>query len=230
VIPRLHLVTDDRVLEAKGFPGWVGDVVDVGGERVALHLRGPRTSGRRLWELGRELGPRLRERGTLLLVNDRADVALALEADGVHLGRRSFPVGPVRALLGEGRWLGRSVSGGREAEAVHRETTDAHEGARLDFAFAGAIFETASHPGRAGGGADRVREVRASLPGIPVLGIGGVTPARVAEIVEAGGHGVAVIRAVWGVERPGEAVAEFLERLRAAHRASPRRDPEEMEG
>ena len=148
-----------------------------------------------------------------MLVNDRIDVALALRVDGVHLGARGFEVAVARALLGEAALLGRSVHGSEEAGELHREASGRGGGGQLDFALVGAIFPTPSHPGRDGVGAAGVNQVTRALPGVPILGIGGITPSRVAAVVEAGGHGVAVIRAIWEAERVGDVVETFMERL-----------------
>ena len=108
-LPRLHLVTDDATLAGPSFVATAGTLLAVGGSQVALHLRGPRTPGRRLWQAARALAPAAESAEALLVVNDRVDVALAAGVGTVHLGQRSIPAGQARALLGEGGPVGRKL-------------------------------------------------------------------------------------------------------------------------
>jgi thiamine-phosphate diphosphorylase len=208
VISRLHLVTDDRVLADPAFPEKAEAAVAAGEGRATLHLRGPHTSGRRLWERGLQLLPVSRRAHVPFLVNDRVDVALALAADGAHLGRRSLPPADAREILGGQALIGCSLHDAAEARELGGGGGKRPLGP--DFVFAGALFSTCSHPGRPPMGAGVIEEVRRELPGVPVLGIGGVTPERVSEVLGAGGHGVAVVGAVWNASDPAEAVRRLL--------------------
>lgn len=144
---------------------------------------------------------------SLLVVNDRADVALAAGADGLHLPERGLPVAAARRLLGEGRLVGRSVHS--LAEAVRA----AEEGA--DYLVVGSIYATRSHPGASPAGLGLLREVAARVS-LPVLAIGGITAERVAEVVQAGASGVAVISAVLGQPEAEEAARRLGRALRQA--------------
>lgn len=210
-VPRLHLITDDGVLARRRFQEEALEVAHAlppgDGFRAALHLRGPGLSGRELWALGRALVGPLRERGMLLLVNDRADVAAALGADGVHLAGRSLPAEVVRSWLGPSPLLGRSVHG-PEATGALLET------ASLDYLLVGTLWSSPSHPGRPGAGIRRLSRVQAGVEGagaspLPLIGIGGVTPERAAEVLAHGGYGVAVLGAVWGADEPARAAERF---------------------
>ena len=212
MIPRFHLVTDDGVLARPEFPGQAASLLDHlarrrgagdGGPGVALHLRGPRSSGARLFHLASLLLPRTREAGVLLLVNDRVDVALAAGADGVQLGTRSLTPGGARPILPPGSLVGASVHGPEEVRALGAPPPD--------FLLVGAIYATPSHPGEAPGGVERLREVAAAAAGVPLVAIGGITPARVAELREAGAYGVAVLGAVWRHPDPLAGLRGFLE-------------------
>jgi thiamine-phosphate diphosphorylase len=200
--PRLHLVTDDGVLADPGFPRRVEAVLEAGGERVAIHLRGPGTSGGTLYRRAEAVRAATRGAGAWLVVNDRIDVALAAGADGVQLGVRGIGLADARGLPG-GLRLGASVHSVEEGRGA--------AGAGADFLVAGSIYATRSHPGRAPAGLPLVEGLRGC--GRPLIAIGGVSPPRVAELVRAGAHGVAVIRGVWEAPSPRRAVAEFLERL-----------------
>jgi thiamine-phosphate diphosphorylase len=218
VIPRLHLVTDDRVLDTSGFPKRARAMAEAGGERVALHLRGPGLSGRRLWEVGVRMREACEGTGALFLVNDRVDLALVLGARGAHLGERSLPPRAARRILGDDALLGRSVHGADEAAAL---AGAAMELDALDFLMVGTIWTTATHPGRPGAGTERVREVREAAPDLPLIGIGGVTPERVPELLAAGAQGAAVLGAVWDADDPAAAVAALLMALEGGRSGTP---------
>lgn len=175
-------------------------ILEMGGPDIVFHLRAPRASGRRLHDLARAVIGVAAEKGAVLLVNDRIDVALAT-ADGAQVGARGVRVRDARRMLGPGRLLGASVH--TAAEAIDSAT----EGA--DFVVAGTIWRTPSHPGRDGAGLGLIREIASS--DIAVVAIGGVTPERAAEAREAGASGIAVIRGVWDAADPAEAVRNYLE-------------------
>ena len=204
-VPRLHVVTDDDVLAAADFPVVSRALVAAGGGGVALHVRGPRTSGRRLHTITSDLLANAAHSGAWLVVNDRVDVALATGARAVHLGRRSLPVVEARRILGEEARIGVSCHTPDEAAGASREGAD--------WIFAGTTYATPSHRGREGCGPEGVHRASVAARGVPVLAIGGVTAERVSELVAAGAHGVAVVRGVWSAPDPVVALKEFLQEL-----------------
>jgi thiamine-phosphate diphosphorylase len=204
-IPRLHVVTDDEVLAASDFPGIAGALLSAGTADLAVHVRGPGTGGGRLLALASELRDGAARSGAWLVVNDRADVALAAAVRAVHLGRRSLPVSEVRRILGHGARLGVSTHTPEEAAQAARDGAD--------WIFAGTTYATPSHPGRKGCGPEGVRRAVAAAEGVPVVAIGGVDVGRVAEILAAGAHGVAVVRGVWGAADPVAALKRYVEAL-----------------
>ena len=211
MIPRLHVVTDDVVLAEEGFPARAEEVIEVGGP-MAFHLRGPRTSARRLSELALALRDGAASGGATLLVNDRVDIALALALDGAHLGVRSLPPISAREILGPSRVLGASVHGVEAAVAA------AAEG--VDYLFVGTLFESGSHEGHPPAGPGLLGSV-ASHVEVPLIGIGGVTPARVATVLGAGGYGVAAVGGIWGAPSPADAVRDYLDALESARDVTP---------
>ncbi|MET0398259.1 MAG: thiamine phosphate synthase [Longimicrobiaceae bacterium] len=200
-LPRFHAVTDDATLARPGFAAAARAVLAAGGPDLALHLRGPRAGGRVLWELAASLARAANDHGALFVVNDRVDVALAVGAGAVQLGRRSMAPPDARRLVGDGLLIGASVGSAREA-------ADAAV-AGADFLLAGSVYATPTHPGREGIGVMGLADI-AGL-GTPTVAIGGMTPERVAEARAAGARGVAAIRAVWDADDPAAAVARFLE-------------------
>ncbi len=215
-LPRLHVVTDDRVLASPGFLPLARAMLEAG---VALHLRAPGMPARQLLETGRALG-RERGRGRVsgaspgaLLVNDRVDVALALgpAATGVHLPARGLPAQVARRMLGPGAWLGRSIRGSRAPGLVATPEVD------LDYLLVGTLFSSASHPGRDPDGIQALERVRdAQGPAghaLPLVAIGGITVERVPEVLAAGAHGVAALGGIWNARDPVEATASYLDAL-----------------
>jgi thiamine-phosphate diphosphorylase len=200
-IPLLHAVTDDAVVARAGFLERAGEVLAAGGADVALHLRGPGASGRTLYALAARLAEFAAGTGSLLLVNDRVDVALAAGADGIQLGRRSLSIADAWRIAGGRMAIGASVHDGDEA----REAAEAG----ADFLLVGAVYPTVTHPGRPGAGVRLIESVVGL--GIPVIAIGGVTPERAGELRRAGAAGMAAIRGVWDAPSPAEAVQRYIE-------------------
>lgn len=201
-VPRLHVVTDSRTLQRPDFTALAREVLAAGGAGLALHVRGPATEGRTIHDIAVALRISAREAGARILVNDRVDVALTAGVDGAHLGERSLPVAEARRLLGGERLIGASVHDRDRARTVWKEGAN--------YAFVGSIFSTVSHPGRTGIGVSGMVGILRAAPGIPMLGIGGVSVDRVADVVSAGAHGVAVLGGVWSAPDPAAAVSEYL--------------------
>ena len=203
-LPRLHAVTSDALLAEGRFEERARALIEEFGPTLALHLRGHRTAVRRIHEVAVTLVEPSGAAGTVLLVNDRTDVALAVGCGGVQLGRRSIPVQAVRALVGAGCRIGYSAHGADEAESA--------VAGGADFVFVGTIWSTASHPGEPGAGVGRIRETADRLS-VPVIAIGGVTPERTREASAAGAWGVAVQSGVWSADDPAAAVRAYLKEL-----------------
>ena len=209
--PRLHVVTDDEILARYDFEQRARDVLEAGRGSLAFHLRGPRTDGRRLHDLGVALKEPASRSGSILVVNDRVDVTLAVGLDGVQLGRRSLPGGDVRRLKGSGV-IGLSCHD--EGDIAAARTFDA------SWVILGNVYETNSHPGRRGLGLDLVRTLVEMAGPVPVVAIGGVTPDRVEGVLHAGAWGVAVLSGVWGVGSPHVATSEYISVLQAEARGT----------
>ena len=200
-LPRLHVVTDDTVLASPDWKSVAVTVCEAGGSALALHVRGPRTCGRKIYRLTTDLAPHAKRTHTLLFVNDRVDVALTTDVDGVHLGARSLTLSAVRNLLGPRVWVGASCHDATGAAAA--------AAAGADYMFLGAIFETPSHLNVRGMGIDRFAKVTSRCLA-PVLGIGGIDPHRARSVVNAGAFGAAVLRGIWDAEDPAKAVRQYV--------------------
>ena len=210
MIPRLHVVTDDDVLARPAFPATAAALARALGDDLAIHLRGHRTSARRLLALTEQLLEAAAGTGSPVLVADRVDVALATEGAGVRLGAASLPVGAARALIGD-RLLACSV------HAVEEGVAAARDGA--DFLVLGTVWATASHPGRSGAGTVLIRDTAGRVD-VPVVAIGGLTPERAREAVSAGAAGVAVLTGVWEAPDPVAAARSYAAAMDAAPAAA----------
>jgi thiamine-phosphate pyrophosphorylase len=147
----------------------------------------------------------------LLLVNDRVDVALASGAAGVELGGTSLPTEIARRLA-PGLLIGRSVHDvAHAAEAVA-------DGA--DLLVVGTMFASRSHPGQTPAGPSLVRKV-AALSTVPLIGIGGITPANATQVIAAGAGGVAVISAIALASDPRDAAARLVAAVNEAWPTAP---------
>lgn len=167
-----------------------------------------------LYPLAGELRRRCREVGCLFIVNDRVDLALALEADGVHVGQDDLPARETRRLLRPGMLLG--VSTHDEDQACRARDDGA------DYVAVGSMFPTGSKPKFQLVGPDLLRRVRPELAAVPLVAIGGITVDNVAEVIRAGADAVAVISAVCAAPDPAATARTFLERIRGAREGGPR--------
>ena len=206
-LPRLHVIAGDEVLAAPDFRDRLAGLVAVGGGRMAVHLRARGTSAARLFDAAKGAVEVGRVGGTLIVVNDRLDVALAAGAGGVHLREDSMGPGEARAVVGEG---GRGFLVGRSIHAP-RQAAGLGVGG-VDYLVLGSVYETASHPGGRPIGPGAVAAAVATST-LPVLAIGGVGPGQVSGLLALGAYGVVVKSGVWGQDDPSRAVARYLQML-----------------
>ena len=182
----LHVLTDREWSRGRDMLTVAAAALD--GGATVIQLRDKIASTRVLIEEGLALRTLTRERGALLIVNDRVDVALAVEADGAHVGQDDMPAGLARQLLGADRILGVSAANMEEAE-------EAVAGG-ADYLGVGPIFPSL---GKADAGPATGGELLTELARrytTPLVAIGGITAENATEVVRAGACGVAVITAV----------------------------------
>jgi thiamine-phosphate diphosphorylase len=204
-LPWVCLVTDHTICDSLAhLERAVYSALD-GGVNV-IQLREKSLPAGELFELARRVRRLSSEAGAALIVNDRVDVALAAQADGVHLGVRGLPLGAARDLVGE-RVVGRSVH--ELTEAVEAEKNGA------DYLTLGTIFSTPSHPEATAAGPPLIRKVKAQV-NVPIVAIGGITPDNAAQAIAGGASGVAVIRAILADPYPGQAARRLVDSVRAA--------------
>lgn len=176
-----------------------------GGARM-VQLRRKQASGRELYEWALRIQELCRQHQALFIVNDRVDIALAVKADGVHLGQQDMAAALARKLLGPDTLIGVSVGNVEEAARA------AAEGA--DYLGVGHIFRTTSKEKMTEPiGIHAIRPV-AEKSGLPVIAIGGIDSSNAFEVIKAGASGVAVISAVSASPDPEEATRKLVGILR----------------
>lgn len=189
---KLYLITDRRACAARDLVLVVEETLK-GGVK-AVQLREKDLSSRDLYELALAMRKLTARYNAGLFINDRLDIALAVDADGVQLGIHSIPIDRARKLLGEKRLIGVSCHG--------RESAIASQEKGADFITYGPVFHTPSKAAYGPPvGIDSLREVT-SLLRIPVFALGGITSRNTRQVLDAGAHGIALISAVIGAENP----------------------------
>jgi thiamine-phosphate pyrophosphorylase len=178
----------------------------VRGGATLLQLRNKTGATRELVEQASAIKQAITGKGVPLLINDRVDVALAMGADGVHLGRDDVDPRIARRLLGPGAIIGSTV---RSEEDVASLAPDA-----IDYVCIGGVFTTSSKdnpdpPIGLQGFSRLARLVRERAPNIPVGAIAGINEKNSADVIRAGADGIAVVSAVISVTDP-EAAARKL--------------------
>lgn len=208
---RLIGITDREVLGMGGQVEAARRALD--GGLPALMLREKDLPDDDLLRLGADLRRATQAAGALLIVNRRLQVARAIGADGVHLGAEGPSLAEARAELGEGIVLGYS------AHDLNETLTAFGRGA--DYVIFSPVYETPSKRGILKPvGLEALARVVEDAPG-PVIALGGVCAANIAEVAATGASGVAAIRAVFAEADPGEACRVLLERWDAASALNP---------
>lgn len=208
-LPPLHVLVTPEAAARSDFGDLTSRMRARCGGRLALHLRLPGASGRRLFRLAERLVAEAEGPGGWVVVNERLDVALAAGADAVQLGAAALPVRTAAAVARGRLALGASVHGADEARVAARQGAS--------YLVLGTIFGTPTHADREAGGTVRIEACRGAGP--PIVAIGGIDGSRVAAVMRAGASGVAVIRAVWSSQDPVEAAAGLVEILEGGERA-----------
>ena len=145
--------------------------------------------------------------GVPFVLNDRPDVALALGADGVHVGQNDLPAEFARRMIGEAGILGLSTHAPGE---VDHALDHAH---LLDYFVVGPVHETPTKPGRPAAGLELVRYAAAQDTTLPWFAIGGIDRYNLAEVIEAGARRIVVVRAITEAPDPPAAAADLRQRL-----------------
>lgn len=179
---RLYAILDPEQCRGRSWQS-VLDLLLGAGVSV-LQLRAKQLPARDFLAIARRARAQTRARGCALIVNDRADIALAVDADGVHLGQEDLPLAAARRIMG-GKLVGISTHDARQARAA--------EAGGADYIGFGPVFETATkrtgYPAR---GLEMLREIRREIQ-IPIVAIGGINEENAAAVWQAGADAAAMI-------------------------------------
>jgi len=201
-IGRLHVLTD-VVLQARFSHAELARRAIAGGADT-IQFRQKSGTTRSMIETAREMREICGRGGATFIVNDRIDVALACEADGVHLGQDDFPIPLARRLLGEDRIVGGSAGTTEELLRCCREGAD--------YVGFGPVYATSSKDDAGPAVGVQALQGAVSRVGIPLIAIGGITAGNAGEVMAAGAWGVAVVSSVCCQEDP-EGAARELRRI-----------------
>jgi thiamine-phosphate pyrophosphorylase len=202
---RLYLCTDART--SRGDLAAFADAALAGGVDI-IQLRDKTGALEAAGEIAalEVLAEACERHGALLSVNDRADVALAVGADVLHLGQDDIPVPLARRILGDEVVIGRSTHSVPQASAAASE-------AGVDYFCTGPCWPTPTKPGRSAPGLELVRSVASSGVTRPWFAIGGIDGPRLPSVLEAGASRIVVVRAITEAEDPEAAARELRARL-----------------
>ena len=141
------------------------------------------------------------QRGVPFVVNDSVEIALKIDADGVHVGQSDIKGRDIRAIIGPDKILGISAGTVEEASAAEK--------AGADYIGVGAIFSTSTKKNARSMTMERLKEIVSSVS-IPVVAIGGISAENILQLCGSGVDGVAVVSAIFAAENPGKATADLL--------------------
>lgn len=202
----LYLVTNRGILALEDFFRIIHQSID-GGVKV-IQLREKETAACEMIEIGKKLRSFLKPLGIPLIINDRVDVAHAVNADGVHLGQSDLKVAEARAILGEQAIIGLSV------ETIEQVIAAADED--LDYLAASPVFPTKTKSAHhKPWGLDGLKDI-CSISRHPIVAIGGINETNVGRVLECGAVGVAVVSAIFDAPCPRLAAITITNRMRNA--------------
>lgn len=176
---------------------------------TVIQLRAPQWKKRQWLATARELKAVLAPLGVPLIINDQIDVALAVDAEGVHVGQDDLPADVVRQLVGPDKWLGLSITQASELATIPPGV--------VDYLGIGPVYPTGTKSDAAPATGVDVFGDMVKAGGLPVVAIGGIQTANCAPLFVAGTDGVAVVSAICGQRDPAAATRQLAATIRAAH-------------
>ncbi|HPO82566.1 MAG TPA: thiamine phosphate synthase [bacterium] len=200
---KLYVITDEKVGLSRSHSFLAEEALK--GGATAIQLRDKEKGGRELYRIGVKIRELTRRYKALFIVNDRLDIAMAVGADGVHLGTEDLPVSVARRIAGKNFIIGASVSSPEEALLAEKEGAD--------YISAQSIFRTSSKENVKIIGLEGLRSI-VNVSSLPVIAIGGIDKDNVKDVIRNGAKGIAVISAAVSKEDVKKAVEELRESLK----------------
>jgi thiamine-phosphate pyrophosphorylase len=194
----LYLVTDRKILNGQDL--YTGVEKAIKGGVTLVQLREKNASSREFYSLGKEIKELTDIYDIPLIINDRLDIALAIDADGLHIGNDDLPIEIARDLLGTKKLLGYSASSLKEAQYGEK--------AGADYLGVGAVFPTDTKKNVDRVSLEELKNIKEKV-NIPVVGIGGINIENVHQVLETGVDGIAVVSAILGKDNITGAAAEL---------------------
>ena len=196
----VYLVTDSRDKSEEEFLAIIEEAIK-GGTSI-VQLREKTASTKDFYELALKVKEITSRYDVPLLINDRIDIALAIDSEGVHIGQDDMPADIARAIIGDEKILGVSASTVDEAVKAQKDGAD--------YIGSGAIFPTSTKDDADSVSKDELKEIVNSID-IPVVAIGGITLENAQELKDTGISGFSVVSAIMGAKDPQEASKKLKE-------------------
>ena len=202
-IGKLHVLTDTLLQSRFSHLELTEQAIAGGADTIQFrHKQGPT---REMIQIAAEMKRLCTEKDVIFIVNDRIDIAIASEADGVHLGQDDFPIPLARKLLGDNRIIGGSADTMEEAKKCLSDGAN--------YVGFGPVYPTGSKDDAGPvSGIDTLRKIVETIP-LPIIAIGGIDKRNTSEVMKAGAHGIAVISAVCCKENPEGATKGLYEAI-----------------
>jgi thiamine-phosphate pyrophosphorylase len=197
----LYLVTDNNTLKGSNLFDILAGSLKAGLDMV--QFRDKEASDKDFFKTGLKIKSLLKNKA-LFIINDRVHMALALDADGVHLGPMDMPVEIARKILGKKKIIGFSASSLKEALEAQKQA--------VDYIAIGAIFHTPVKPDYKKAGLETLEQAVKKIK-IPIVAIGGINKVNIKEVAATGVKRIAIVRAILKAENPYLATRNLLERI-----------------
>lgn len=204
------LLTSSLILEKNSHPGSVRETARaaLAGGVDCIQLREPNIPDGQFLAMAAELRELTDETGKLLIINNRADIAAIVGADGIHVGQHDLPIAEARRLLRPGAIVGKTTHTIAQAKAACQEGAD--------YISIGPIFPTATKPQSETGpvvGLEMIQKIKEAVP-LPIVAIGGINVENLDQVVQAGAHCIAVCSAICHSENPKASAGAFKAHLK----------------
>lgn len=199
----LYLVTDRDILHGRDLVKSIEDSI-LGGTTL-VQLREKDVSTREFYNIAVKVKELTHKYNIPLIINDRMDIALSVDAEGLHIGQSDMPLKIARKILGEDKIIGVSTS--TVEEAVEAEKDGA------DYIGVGALFSTTTKKDAKSVTLDELKNIKRSV-NIPIVGIGGINMNNVESVMETGIDGVAIVSAILGQKDIKKVSKEFKEKVK----------------